>query len=141
MVLFLVFTVGAVVAGVQGLAFLWAPGVPAVLLSAYIVHLRAQERRRFVFTMDRRRAEIAAQRLRENRPRRHHVSAPAEPDEEPEPRAAPEPAASVSPQEAAAAPWSSRRTTPNGSTSSANANAARPAATAGNRSRSRSRRM
>lgn len=99
-VLFLVFTVGAVVAGVQGLAFLWAPGVPAVLLSAYIVHLRAQERRRFVFTMDRRRAEIAAQRLRENRPRRHHVSAPAEPDEEPEPRAAPEPAASVSPQEA-----------------------------------------
>lgn len=100
-VLFLAFTVGAVVAGVQGLAFLWAPGVPAVLLSAYIVHLRAQERRRFVFTMDRRRAEMAAQRLRENRPRRHHqVSAPAEPDEEPEPRPAPEPAPSVSPQEA-----------------------------------------
>lgn len=99
-VLFLAFTVGAIVAGVQGLAFLWAPGVPAVLLSAYIVHLRAQERRRFVFTMDRRRAEIAAQRLRENRPRRHHQpssSAPSDPDEEPEPRpAAPEP----SPQEA-----------------------------------------
>lgn len=101
MVLFLAFTVGAIVAGVQGLAFLWAPGVPAVLLSAYIVHLRAQERRRFVFTMDRRRAEIAAQRLRENRPRRHHkASAPAEPDEEPEPHPAPEPAPSVSPQEA-----------------------------------------
>ncbi|WP_329386540.1 divisome protein SepX/GlpR [Streptomyces sp. NBC_01716] len=100
MVLFLAFTVGAVVAGVQGLAFLWAPGVPAVLLSVYIVHLRAQERRRFVFTMDRRRAEIAAQRLRENRPRRHQAPAPAEPDEEPEPRIAPEPAASVSPQEA-----------------------------------------
>ncbi|WP_164251253.1 gephyrin-like molybdotransferase receptor GlpR [Streptomyces sp. S4.7] len=100
-VLFLAFTIGAVVAGVQGLAFLWAPGVPAILLSVYIVHLRAQERRRFVFTMDRRRAEIAAQRLRENRPRRHHqVSAPAEPDEEPEPRPAPEPAPSVSPQEA-----------------------------------------
>ncbi|MFD3483725.1 gephyrin-like molybdotransferase receptor GlpR [Streptomyces sp. NPDC058665] len=99
-VLFLAFTVGAVVAGVQGLAFLWAPGVPAVLLSVYIVHLRAQERRRFVFTMDRRRAEIAAQRLRENRPRRHQAPAPAEPDEEPEPRTAPEPAASVSPQEA-----------------------------------------
>lgn len=100
-VLFLAFTVGAIVAGVQGLAFLWAPGVPAVLLSVYIVHLRAQERRRFVFTMDRRRAEIAAQRLRENRPRRHHqVSAPAEPDEEPESRPAPEPAPSVSPQEA-----------------------------------------
>ncbi|TXL86964.1 gephyrin-like molybdotransferase receptor GlpR [Streptomyces sp. IB2014 016-6] len=100
-VLFLAFTIGAVVAGVQGLAFLWAPGVPAILLSVYIVHLRAQERRRFVFTMDRRRAEIAAQRLRENRPRRHHqVSAPAEPDEEPEPRPAPEPAPAVSPQEA-----------------------------------------
>ncbi|MFC9604802.1 gephyrin-like molybdotransferase receptor GlpR [Streptomyces niveus] len=100
-VLFLAFTIGAVVAGVQGLAFLWAPGVPAVLLSVYIVHLRAQERRRFVFTMDRRRAEIAAQRLRENRPRRHHqVSAPAEPDEEPEPHPVPEPAPSVSPQEA-----------------------------------------
>ncbi|MFD3923209.1 gephyrin-like molybdotransferase receptor GlpR [Streptomyces sp. NPDC058595] len=100
-VLFLAFTIGAVVAGVQGLAFLWAPGVPAVLLSVYIVHLRAQERRRFVFTMDRRRAEIAAQRLRENRPRRQHqASAPAEPDEEPEPRPAPEPAPSVSPQEA-----------------------------------------
>ncbi|WP_405616793.1 gephyrin-like molybdotransferase receptor GlpR [Streptomyces sp. NBC_01508] len=100
-VLFLAFTTGAIVAGVQGLAFLWAPGVPAVLLSAYIVHLRAQERRRFVFTMDRRRAEIAAQRLRENRPRHHHqASAPAEPDEEPEPHPAPEPAPSVSPQEA-----------------------------------------
>ncbi|MFC8827767.1 gephyrin-like molybdotransferase receptor GlpR [Streptomyces sp. NPDC057137] len=101
-VLFLAFTIGAIAAGVQGLAFLWAPGVPAVLLSAYIVHLRAQERRRFVFTMDRRRAEIAAQRLRENRPRRHHhqASAPAAPDEDPEPRPAPEPAASVSPQEA-----------------------------------------
>ncbi|MFD5896925.1 gephyrin-like molybdotransferase receptor GlpR [Streptomyces sp. NPDC060366] len=100
-VLFLAFTIGAIVAGVQGLAFLWAPGVPAVLLSVYIVHLRAQERRRFVFTMDRRRAEIAAQRLRENRPRRQHqASAPAEPDEEPEPCPAPEPAPSVSPQEA-----------------------------------------
>ncbi|MFI6691701.1 gephyrin-like molybdotransferase receptor GlpR [Streptomyces sp. NPDC050433] len=100
-VLFLAFTIGAIVAGVQGLAFLWAPGVPAVLLSVYIVHLRAQERRRFVFTMDRRRAEIAAQRLRENRPRRHQkASAPAESDEEPEPRPAPEPAPTVSPQEA-----------------------------------------
>ncbi|WP_031082418.1 gephyrin-like molybdotransferase receptor GlpR, partial [Streptomyces sp. NRRL WC-3549] len=70
-VLFLAFTLGAVVAAVGGLRFLWAPAVPAVLLSAYIVHLRGQERRRFVFTMDRRRAEVAAQRLRENRPRRH----------------------------------------------------------------------
>ncbi|MFF8813355.1 divisome protein SepX/GlpR [Streptomyces pactum] len=64
-VLFLAFTVGAVVAAVGGVAFLWAPGIPAVLLSAYIVHLRAQERRRFAFTMDQRRAELAAQQLRE----------------------------------------------------------------------------
>ncbi|CAM5295050.1 hypothetical protein STENM327S_05559 [Streptomyces tendae] len=47
----------------------WAPGVPAVLLSAYIAHLRAQERRRFAFQMDRRQAEAAAQRLRDRDPR------------------------------------------------------------------------
>ncbi len=70
MMLFLAFTAGAVVAGVGGLAFLWAPAVPAVLLSAYIVYLRGQERRRFTYTMDRRRAEAAAQRLRERQPRR-----------------------------------------------------------------------
>ncbi|MGP3983747.1 divisome protein SepX/GlpR [Streptomyces sp. KR80] len=69
MMLFLAFTVGSIVAAVGGLAFLWAPAVPAVLLSGYIVYLRAQERRRFVFTMDRRRAEAAAQRLRERRTR------------------------------------------------------------------------
>ncbi|WP_327183537.1 divisome protein SepX/GlpR [Streptomyces sp. NBC_01334] len=68
--LFLAFTLGAIVAAVGGLAFLWAPGVPAVLLSAYIGYLRAQERRRFAFQMDRRRAEVAAQRLRERQPRR-----------------------------------------------------------------------
>ncbi|MER5984652.1 gephyrin-like molybdotransferase receptor GlpR [Streptomyces sp. NPDC001787] len=102
-VLFLAFTLGAVVAAVGGLSFLWAPAVPAVLLSTYIVHLRAQERRRFAFTMDRRRAEVAAQRLRESRPRRHQpaVPAPAEPDEEPEAHhPQPEPAPVVSPQEA-----------------------------------------
>ncbi|MFF2997276.1 gephyrin-like molybdotransferase receptor GlpR [Streptomyces sp. NPDC057950] len=68
--LFLAFTCGAIVAAVGGLAFLWAPGVPAVMLSAYIVYLRAQERRRFTYVMDRRRAEVAAQRLRERQPRR-----------------------------------------------------------------------
>ncbi|MEU2118951.1 gephyrin-like molybdotransferase receptor GlpR [Streptomyces sp. NPDC016459] len=65
--LFAAFTLGAVVAAVGGIAFLWAPAVPALLLSAYIVHLRAQERRRFVYVMDRRRAEAAAARLRESR--------------------------------------------------------------------------
>ncbi|MFF9060003.1 gephyrin-like molybdotransferase receptor GlpR [Streptomyces sp. NPDC014882] len=75
-VLFLAFTLGAIVAAVGGLTFLWAPGVPAVLLSGYIAHLRSQERRRFAYQMDRRQAEAAAQRLRERQPRRR-ASAPA----------------------------------------------------------------
>lgn len=131
-VLFLAFTLGAVVAAVGGLGFLWAPAVPAVLLSTYIVHLRAQERRRFAFTMDRRRAEVAAQRLRENRPRRHQpaVPAPAEPDDDSEAHhPEPEPTPTVSPRRPAAAPSSSRRTTRSGWTSSVNAAASR--ATAG----------
>ncbi|MEU5823647.1 gephyrin-like molybdotransferase receptor GlpR [Streptomyces sp. NPDC047803] len=102
-VLFLAFTLGAIVAAVGGLRFLWAPAVPAVLLSAYIAHLRAHERRRFAFTMDQRRAEVAAQRLRENRPRRHQpaTTAPADTDEDSEPRhPVPEPTPTVSPQEA-----------------------------------------
>lgn|GEM_PF-559961 len=86
--LFFAFTLGAIVAAVGGLAFLWAPGVPAVLLSAYIAYLRSQERRRFAYQMDRRRAEAAAQRLRERaRQPRRRVSAEAdadEPDEGPE---------------------------------------------------------
>ncbi|MHC0432541.1 divisome protein SepX/GlpR [Streptomyces sp. O3] len=87
--LFLAFTVGAVVAAVGGLTFLWAPAAPALLLSVYIGYLRAQERRRFTYTMDRRRAEAAAQRLRDRRP--DGVAArrtPAEPSEHPEPEAA-----------------------------------------------------
>lgn len=69
-ILFLTFTCGAVVAAVGGLTFLWAPALPAVLLSSYIAYLRGQERRRFAYVMDRRRAEIAAQRLRARQPRR-----------------------------------------------------------------------
>src|SRR5262249_52913382 len=65
---FLAFTAGAIVAAVGGLGYLWAPGAPALLLSAYIVYLRRQERCRLAVTMDRRRAEDAAQRLRERRP-------------------------------------------------------------------------
>ncbi|MBM4830295.1 MULTISPECIES: gephyrin-like molybdotransferase receptor GlpR [Actinomycetes] len=79
--LFLAFTLGAVVAAVGGLAFLWAPGVPAVLLSAYIAYLRSQERRRFAYQMDRRQAEAAARRLRERRPRRRPAADEADPDE------------------------------------------------------------
>ncbi|MGW8765756.1 divisome protein SepX/GlpR [Streptomyces sp. NPDC055815] len=86
--LFAAFTLGAVVAAVGGIAFLWAPAVPALLLSAYIVHLRIQERRRFVYVMDRRRAEAAAARLRESR----------RPAPTPEPEA--EQAPAVTPQEA-----------------------------------------
>ncbi|MGW2605763.1 divisome protein SepX/GlpR [Streptomyces mirabilis] len=89
--LFLAFTLGAIVAAVGGLAFLWAPGVPAVMLSSYIVYLRAQERRRFTYTMDRRRAEAAAQRLRERQPRRRPTLDPGadEPDDSPEPETDP----------------------------------------------------
>jgi hypothetical protein len=91
--LFLAFTLGAIVAAVGGLAFLWAPGVPAVLLSAYIAYLRTQERRRFAYQMDRRRAEVAAQRLRERarQPRRRPTAETAadEPDEGPEAEADP----------------------------------------------------
>ncbi|MDQ0749085.1 hypothetical protein QF034_003316 [Streptomyces africanus] len=88
--LFLAFTLGAIVAAVGGLAFLWAPGVPAVMLSVYIAYLRSQERRRFTYQMDRRRAEAAAQRLRERqRQPRRRASADEEAEE---PEAGPEPA-------------------------------------------------
>uniref|UniRef100_UPI003FA34E9A divisome protein SepX/GlpR n=1 Tax=Streptomyces luteogriseus TaxID=68233 RepID=UPI003FA34E9A len=87
--LFLAFTLGAIVAAVGGLAFLWAPGVPAVMLSVYIAYLRSQERRRFAYQMDRRMAEVAAQRLRERQrqPRRRALAAEEndEPEEGPEP--------------------------------------------------------
>lgn len=92
--LFLIFTLGAVVAAVGGLQYLWAPAVPALLLSTYIVHLRVQERRRYEFTMDRRRAEAAARRLRENRPRRRSSEDAAAAGSDPDP------APPVSPQEA-----------------------------------------
>ncbi|MEV6022580.1 gephyrin-like molybdotransferase receptor GlpR [Streptomyces sp. NPDC052036] len=88
--LFLAFTLGAIVAAVGGLAFLWVPGVPAVLLSAYIAYLRSQERKRFIYTMDRRQAEVAAQRLRERQPRRRPPAA-SEADEQ-QPEDGPEPA-------------------------------------------------
>ncbi|MET9133978.1 divisome protein SepX/GlpR [Streptomyces antibioticus] len=88
--LFLAFTLGAVVAAVGGLAFLWAPAVPAVLLSTYIAYLRTQERRRFAYQMDRRQAEVAAQRLRERQPRRRTPSSPASAAADTGPEAGPE---------------------------------------------------
>ncbi len=137
--LFLAFTLGAVVAAVGGLAFLWAPGVPAVLLSAYIAYLRSQERRRFAYQMDRRQAEAAAQRLRER-------AAPAAAPSPTRPtrtnrrarKRAPTPTRVCPRSPRTGARWSSRPTTPSGSTSSASA-AGGPAraATAGTRSPSR----
>ncbi|AWI29499.1 gephyrin-like molybdotransferase receptor GlpR [Streptomyces tirandamycinicus] len=97
--LFLAFTLGAIIAAVGGLGFLWAPAVPAVLLSVYIAYLRTQERRRFVYVMDRRHAEAAAQRLRETRSRRRPAVA-GDPDEAAPARPEPEPVPAVSPQEA-----------------------------------------
>ncbi|MFJ6212596.1 gephyrin-like molybdotransferase receptor GlpR [Streptomyces sp. NPDC092296] len=85
--LFLAFTLGAVVAGVGGLAFLWAPLVPAVLLSLYIGRLRRQERLRYEVKLDRRRAAEAAQRLHEReRQRRRQEAAPAAAAPRPRPR-------------------------------------------------------
>ncbi|WP_448315306.1 hypothetical protein [Streptomyces sp. CO7] len=63
--LFVAFSIGAVAAAVGGVAFLWAPALPAVLLSVYIAYLRTQERRRFAYRMDRGQAEEAARRVRE----------------------------------------------------------------------------
>lgn len=98
-VLFLAFTLGAVVAAVGGLAFLWVPAVPALLLSGYIAYLRSQERRRFTYQMDRRRAEAAAQRLRERhrQPRRRPAAETVadEPEEGPAPEPVPDPGLSA----------------------------------------------
>jgi hypothetical protein len=77
LVLFLAFTLGSVAAAVGGLRLLWAPGIPAVLLSVYIAYLRTQERRRYAVRMDQRGAQAAAQRLRERQ--RARTSASAEP--------------------------------------------------------------
>ncbi|UIX33401.1 divisome protein SepX/GlpR [Streptomyces sp. GQFP] len=89
--LFFAFTLGAIVAAVGGLALLWAPAVPAVMLSGYIAYLRTQERGRFAYQMDRRQAELAAQRLRERQPRRRPSTDPGaeDQDEHPEPETDP----------------------------------------------------
>ncbi|MGF1429997.1 divisome protein SepX/GlpR [Kitasatospora sp. LaBMicrA B282] len=63
--LFLAFALGAIVAAVAGVTFLWAPALPAVLLTLYIRHLRRLERQRYEVKLDRVRAAQAAQRLRE----------------------------------------------------------------------------
>ncbi|WP_037910495.1 divisome protein SepX/GlpR [Actinacidiphila yeochonensis] len=62
--LFLAFTAGAIAAAVGGVALLWAPAVPAVLLTLYIGQMRRQERRRYEVRIDQRHAVEAARRLR-----------------------------------------------------------------------------
>ncbi|MFE2108125.1 hypothetical protein ACFXAF_19990, partial [Kitasatospora sp. NPDC059463] len=69
-VLFLAFALGAVVAAVAGLAFLWVPALPAVLLTLYIGHLRRLERQRYAVKLDRVRAAQAAERLRKREQQR-----------------------------------------------------------------------
>ncbi|MFE4518679.1 hypothetical protein ACFRMQ_31365 [Kitasatospora sp. NPDC056783] len=88
--LFLSFALGAVVAAVAGLAFLWVPAVPAVLLTLYIGHLRKLERQRYEVKLDRVRAAQAAERLRKREQQR--AAAPAAGPAPAEAPAAPEPA-------------------------------------------------
>ncbi|MEU9077113.1 gephyrin-like molybdotransferase receptor GlpR [Kitasatospora sp. NPDC004745] len=80
--LFLAFALGAVVAAVAGLAFLWVPAVPALLLTLYIGHLRKLERQRYEVKLDRDRAAQAAERLRKREQQRaaapEAAAAPAE---------------------------------------------------------------
>ncbi|MDT0343126.1 divisome protein SepX/GlpR [Streptomyces litchfieldiae] len=65
MALLLAFTLGGIFALTAGPGFLWLPALPAVLLLAYVGHVRRRERRRYAVALDRRRAEEAARRLRE----------------------------------------------------------------------------
>ncbi|AUG79288.1 membrane protein [Kitasatospora sp. MMS16-BH015] len=81
--LFLAFAAGAVVAAVAGVAFLWVPACPAILLTLYIGHLRRLERQRYEVKLDRVRAAQAAERLRAREQAR--ATAPTE-GQEPAPR-------------------------------------------------------
>lgn len=87
--LFLAFTAGAVAAAVSGVALLWAPAIPAVLLTAYIGQMRRQERRRYEVRLDQRHAAEAARRLRARPDRPRRESARAEPPAAPVEEAAP----------------------------------------------------
>ncbi|MEU9128240.1 gephyrin-like molybdotransferase receptor GlpR [Kitasatospora sp. NPDC048540] len=62
--LFLAFALGAIAAAVSGVAFIWLPMIPALLLTLYIGHLRRLERQRYEVKFDRARAAQAAERLR-----------------------------------------------------------------------------
>ncbi|WP_328955459.1 hypothetical protein [Kitasatospora purpeofusca] len=89
--LFLAFALGAVVAAVAGLAFLWVPAVPAALLTLYIGHLRRLERQRYAVKLDRTRAAQAAERLRKREQQRAEAGRAAAAAPVPAPAAEPEP--------------------------------------------------
>ncbi|SHL96194.1 divisome protein SepX/GlpR [Actinacidiphila paucisporea] len=99
--LFLGFTVGAGAAAVGGVALLWAPAIPAALLTVYIGQMRRQERRRYEVRLDQRHAAEAARRLRARPDRARQERARAE---------LPAPAASEAAPPAAAASAPSPRT-------------------------------
>ncbi|MQY15197.1 hypothetical protein SRB5_53750 [Streptomyces sp. RB5] len=99
--LFLALTAGAILAAVEGLRYLWAVALPAGLLTAYVVHLRAAERRRFAASVDQRRGAAAAQRLHARRAEARPEPAADVPPETPDVRhAETEPVAEGSPYEA-----------------------------------------
>ncbi|WP_329132782.1 hypothetical protein OG552_14075 [Streptomyces sp. NBC_01476] len=96
--LFMVFTIGAIVAAVGGVSLLWVPAVPAVLLTLYIGQMRRQERRRYEVRLDQRHAAEAARRLRA---RSEASPAPAAQDERPaKPAQPPAPVRAPSPRTA-----------------------------------------
>ena len=76
-ILLLAFTLSGIFALTSG-RHLWLPAIPAVLLTAYVMHVRRQERRRYRVAVDRRRAEEAARRLRQ-RTRPTPTAAPEKP--------------------------------------------------------------
>ncbi|WP_371479873.1 gephyrin-like molybdotransferase receptor GlpR [Kitasatospora sp. NBC_00315] len=84
-VLFLAFALGAIFAAVAGIAFLWAPALPAALLTLYIGHLRRLERQRYEVKIDRTRAAQAAEHLRQRERRRAEGGPAAEARPEPRP--------------------------------------------------------
>jgi hypothetical protein len=83
--LFVAFTLGTVAVAVGGIGLLWAPAIPAVLLTLYIGQMRRQERRRFEVRLDQRQAAEAARRLRA----RHRPPEQQEHDERPRHAAGP----------------------------------------------------
>ncbi|WP_328464931.1 divisome protein SepX/GlpR [Streptomyces sp. NBC_00448] len=103
--LFLAFTIGAIAAAVGGVALLWVPAIPAVLLTVYIGQMRRQERRRYEVRLDQRRAAEAARRLRAPRPAAPAAERGRDRDERP----APAPAAQGARPTPSAAPAPSPR--------------------------------